>query len=947
EAALGDRAALPMPLEMVDPEPATHFACVLNGKYNVMGKQYEDVLKTGEGAPELARNIAGMGYNNFLGMSYTFARSRRHNRRLEDLVRARPALGPWEQYYQPSGRDRFLNEAVRNRLAFRENSFTYNDTSLPRAPKMLDACARFIGMETSSMLHSPAFAGMAIYEEIYWRSLMDPQGIVEAFEQAHELAFREAYPGLTSDRAARALERYVGRPASQRDPRDLEAWHALAAFRDRAWGRFSETNAASIKAVWPASRNTTQTRVFGGKAHIDVNGKAEDVFGPLEVAMFVSYKDGGSGDYPLYSSAMADVLRVRDDLEVWTQLHTFHGAGLFDRHLVRQTFFGLSQKLDGISWFTVAHDFEDPVYTDSRNTVRDVNLRLLTPYGDWFRSLEKGYRKVGIYYSRTASYLQSKKAEKINYQCEGLWLSCYRAGFPADYLKDQHVRDGKAMEYEVIFAPGWAYEGECPQPIIEQLQRLVNAGKTLVVERSSKLPIEGVVRLDTDLDEYDDKRPLQLMKSLDYSTEIVFQRTEQTTAVVRELLGKRIEPAVVHDARLGGDWMQRGAGEVLIVPNWEYVGFTGMYKTRHTAPKVTEFAFPRRPPVCYDVLEMRRQPVEIEGEHMRLRADMRAYPGKIFLFLPAPIGGVDLAASASLQAGGTVQFRVAVRDEAGEEIDASLPVELTLRNPAGDEVRRVYRAASPVFRDAWPLPANGAPGTWTLTARELASGRVATASIAVAKGTPLRASLDEREAWVYDGGRVGAFFADAETPLVIAVEPGQEWVRPVAEQLRDQLAARGVTAEIRSVPEIVRTPGPWHREHPSIDGTRLWRGTVVTPMFLADAPVVALGRRGENRYIESLIDRGALAAPLTDAFPGPGRAVVDWTHRAFSNQYDAVLILANDEAGLRAGVSAALGAAENEGLPTHPGVLEPEADEAAALAEAAPADAPQPGSFRD
>jgi outer membrane protein assembly factor BamB len=70
--------------------------------------------------------------------------------------------------------------------------------------------------------------------------------------------------------------------------------------------------------------------------------------------------------------------------------------------------------------------------------------------------------------------------------------------------------------------------------------------------------------------------------------------------------------------------------------------------------------------------------------------------------------------------------------------------------------------------------------------------------------------------------------------------------------------------------------------------------------------VILLGRRGENRLIEALTRRDALSEPLTSNFPGQGKALVSWTHHAFANAADTVAILANEAAGLDAGVDAFL-----------------------------------------
>ena len=66
----------------------------------------------------------------------------------------------------------------------------------------------------------------------------------------------------------------------------------------------------------------------------------------------------------------------------------------------------------------------------------------------------------------------------------------------------------------------------------------------MVVERRASCPIEGIVRLDSELDEYDDKlggafpRHMSISKPRWCGT-----GSEETTKLLREFLGKKIKPA--------------------------------------------------------------------------------------------------------------------------------------------------------------------------------------------------------------------------------------------------------------------------------------------------------------------------------------------------------------------------------------------------------------------
>ncbi len=913
EAKLGAHASRPLALDIVDPTPRTHFATVLYGKYNIMGQQYQRVLRSGEGADELAREIAAMGYNTFIGMTYDISRVYRHNADLEQLVRERPELGPAESYYQPSGRDRFLNACVRNNLAFYENIFTYNDTMLPREPKTLDACERFISLEAASVRHSPALKGFCLYDEFY-DTADTGTAMSQIFLKAQDVAFRGKSGGKSSADALKALDRFVGRPPSQRRPEDLTAFRAWAAHLDGYWRDISTRMSRAAKAVMPSAKNLTLQRFWGGNGgNIAPNGTPDNVFAGLDIAACVMYKDGGYGDRPVFAPMQADVMRVRDGLAVWTQLHTFGAPAIYGDHILRQAFFALSKKVDGLAFFTIPHDYTRPQAIDDRDTVRDIAGKLCTPYGGLFAACQKGYRKVAVYYSREADHLAPRKPESLSCTCEGLWVACARAGFPAEFLYDHQLRQGKGMGYEVVFAPGFTIEGETPPDILAALTRLVNAGKVVAVERASKLPIEGIVRLDSDLDEYDDKLGGAFPRNIDFEFESVFDQTEETTRLVRGFLSKRIPPAAEHSLLVGPDWLRCGKAEYLVIPNFAPTRFSGLHKTLYQAPDTPTLRFPKRPPVCYDMVEMKPVSVSTAGEWMTLQADLRYYPGKVYAFLPAEIGSVALQAPASLVAGSDLNYQAAVHDKAGNPIDAGFPLEISLAPPAPRPPDPpIFRVAAPEARGVIRLPVNVPSGTWRLRVRELISGATAEAAIEVKVARDAaRGTRDARPVWVDDAEKVRDFLA-AKDAITIAVDEDQPWVRKHAERLAQALGARGRQARVVPVSDAVRLPADWNDTAHTLDGARLWRGNVVDPGLFVDAPLILLGKGFENRLIEALARRDVLATPVSANFPGPGKAVVAWVPKAFSNYHDTIAILANDDQGMARGVEAALAPPSSE-----------------------------------
>ena len=904
----GAIAGRPLTITMVEPEPATHFTTLIPGKYNPEGRNYAETCDTGEGADDLVEAMAGVGVNAFMGMNYSFDRVTRRGAAVEQLARECPALGPWESWAQPSGRDLVLNACVRNNVRFWENLFTYNDCSLPRGERILATASRFAGLESQSMRFSPAFQGACLYDEVYLRSMNDGLAVVTAFEQAGEIEFTKAHPGLTSAKCLKALDRYAGRPFGQRSLADLATWRQWAGWEDQLWMRWGAACASGVREGAPGANVFILNRYWGANGgNLSANGYDPFVYSNCDLAACVMYKDGGAGDRPVFAAMQADVMRTREGLPVWTQIGGPSGPALYGHHQVRSAFLALSQKTEGFSFFNMGFDWRAPEPVDTRMTIRNIASGLCTPYGDFLMTLQKGYRQVAIVYSHTARELQSRKTEALEMQVEGIWVACLRAGYPADILYDEQVLAGKALDYGAVFVPGFTYEDECPPDLLQALRRLVNAGKTVMVERSSKLPVEGVVKAPTDFDEYDDKLGGSFPRYIDFEFESVFDQTERTRGIVAGLLEGRVPPAARHDRLVGPDWQRFGQGEYLFAANYAPVGFSGLCKTFFQAPDVAHLTFPKRPPVCYDVLQMRRCPVKVEGDWMSVDADMRRQPGALLAFLPEPIAGVGLRAAPAVLAGGTLEYTVAVQDAQGRGIDASFPLEVRLMAPDGRPVLTVYRAAAPQFHGTYAMPVNVPAGAWTLRVRELISGAGAEASVmvqAAGEGGGLKAGPDAEPVRVYDAGRVAAFAQRKDAPLSIVLDTAQDWVRPEAERLKSALAARGVVSRIVAAADVALPPSTVGdgKALPVFDGTRLWRGDVIKPAFRVDGPVVLMGKRNENRLIEALIRRDALDDALTTAFPGPHRAIVAWTRRAFSADDDTVSLLAVDSAGLQAAV---------------------------------------------
>jgi outer membrane protein assembly factor BamB len=1091
---VGDTVGPAFVMEIIDPAPRTHFLNLLIGKYNNYGFAYSSLIGSGNAvgarsrnlglypqrstasADDIVKGIVESGYNAFKGMCYGMGRvSFPDSTTIANIVRERPELGPWEAFAPASGRDRFLNACVKHNLEFYENLFTQHDSMMPRGDYWLQACERYTTMETASMRHQPAFKGVCLYDEFSQSLDHDTPDVVMAdFHKADERNYRRKYGGRTSSQAKRALDRFTARPPEQRDYDDVEVYRTWPDHLADQWAEFSSRMANAAKLAMPESRNFTLARI--GALPGENIGEAmywPTTFKDLDIASTVGYKDmGGWGDFPLSGPIMADILRTRPGLTVAPMIYGLQSGPYGDSNL-RHAFFTLSQNVDGISFMQFESNPPSIDPYDNYDSVRDIAGNLTTRYGDFFLACERGYGKVAIFYSRDADVLSPRKPLSVRKACEGLWAACAGAGYPADFLTDLQVQADEGMDYEVIFAPGWYIEKEMPPATKAAMTRLISAGKHVIVERDSRIgdDIGNFVRLDTNLDEVEDRVGGSFPKFLDFDNERWWDMTVQTRAMVRSVLsGLGVDPAAEHDILVGPDWLKCRDAEYLVVANHAFTGFTGNHKLLFQAPDSPQLRFPKRPPVCYDMLEMKRVDVAADEDWMTLTADMRHVPGKIYAFLPAEIDRVVLSTPARAKAGANLDFEVSVADGSGKTINAGIPYELIIRSADQRILRHVYRAAAPKHRDVYTVPANLPGSTIEFHVRELISGREVKVEVPVDGVKLSPASLVTRDVHVTDAARIRAVIENAPSdvpfhfeakdlvnvrklvlrlkkggdplsrylrderfspetkamvetfskrsevkdelrdalltelnkvvdgdrlfeprlfpPGVMRIETGrlaeetsdparirdinrllleenywadgirrreplyvctdQPWLVPQAERLLKWLNGMGVRTRVTRTDPWLRAPGTLFGEGMAEvigqDGSRLWRGWPVAPSVYLDAPVIMLGSR--VGLMTRLIERDLLSDPVSDNFPGEGKAVLGWVPKAFAMHHDAITILCTDEKGLERGIDALLQTdALEDNLLARSHVARPEIDASAQLVEHS-GQSTQPTSFR-
>jgi hypothetical protein len=136
----------------------------------------------------------------------------------------------------------------------------------------------------------------------------------------------------------------------------------------------------------------------------------------------------------------------------------------------------------------------------------------------------------------------------------------------------------------------------------------------------------------------------------------------------------------------------------------------------------------------YDLQSSREIPATARDGTLSWPVHLGPCDGRAFLITPEPIAALTIAAPESASRGHTFPITVTIADSAARPIAATLPLHVAITDPAGRaaEFTGHHAAKGGRLELRCTLAPNDAPGVWQLRARELASGREATAFLRVA-----------------------------------------------------------------------------------------------------------------------------------------------------------------------------------------------------------------------
>jgi len=916
-------AAIAMEFDLVGRQKPTLFHVVKTSKYTRPMNDLERCHLQGEPV-DLDRamdTLADLGFTRVDLMSYMTNHHLRAYTWREELAAEDDRLPPPEGVFTPSPRDQILNACVRNQLQYSDVWLSYGDFHLPRQiePYIL-ASERWMAREIQAMRHSPAMDGMMLYDEMY-------QAAVVAIVKHHPALFgkirgqlAEKELGQTPGKIEEAFNRYLSRPASQRDPKVLEMYLKYQDWQQRSWADYVNRMVKVGKHLAPRARFGTYYRTWMSPGDNDpiYHGYPPDLFANLDIISHVHYADNSTCWVSI--PMLAQILRTGTGKTLYVNMPLAHEGrtqwdGQYQRHMA---FAMLAQGANGIAQWGTPHAFDDgpnPGTAQARDTTGPMNREILGPLGEIVDRTRDGYRKIGVVSTLNQHALSTNKNVPTGSQTEGIWIACWRLGYPAVFVREEHLRQ-KLEGFAVLFVPNVRFDGELEEFAVRRLREAIAAGTKVVVEADSTLDLPGIIKLkDWALNSYfigGNYFPTWLDDELNK----VYEKSQP----IVDYLGPKlkewgVEPAASGPFKVGPCWRDGGQAQYLIMANFEDPDYRHAVRQQMAKPVLMPLTIPAyRGRVAYDLLAQRELDLKPAGEgQSSLTLDMRRIQGAMVALLPERIGKL-VVQHATAAGPDRLHLRASLVGVSGKPLDAVFPVRITLGE--GTQARTFHRVLGRDLAAEFDLPCGPSPRTLKIQVRETLSGCTASLEVgcSVLRGPSLVLEPPDVPA-VPRKAEVLAFLA-ALKKVVIVPSPALPGVHQQAAALAEQLRAHGIEARVADEDKVYRTPsGDPQSEDPLGDGFHSWHGRQETigPGLVVDEPVILVAGRQSSFLLDTLIEHGILSDPPLGS---PGKRVrpsIQLATKAFHYAHDTLCLVANDAPAVQHGVQWIVGQLKDAG----------------------------------
>lgn len=164
----------------------------------------------------------------------------------------------------------------------------------------------------------------------------------------------------------------------------------------------------------------------------------------------------------------------------------------------------------------------------------------------------------------------------------------------------------------------------------------------------------------------------------------------------------------------------------------DYYGQYGLVPEKGL-PNIGSVTVSREAGEIYDLVKSSPVKFTVKDGKTTIPLDFKTNDGRLFLILPSAVGSIELTVPSNVEKGREFEFAATIRDASGEKIASIHPLEITVKCARGVKTDDSGFGAfeNGVYSQKIVPPLNITPGDWTISVRDLASGKSVSKRVAV------------------------------------------------------------------------------------------------------------------------------------------------------------------------------------------------------------------------
>ena len=350
-------------------------------------------------------------------------------------------------------------------------------------------------------------------------------------------------------------------------------------------------------------------------------------------------------------------------------------------------------------------------------------------------------RKIAFLVSHTNELFTAKdRGTWKRFTAYAGWHEAFaRAGLPVDIVFEEDVAEGKLANYEALFIPLGELIGRSAH---EKIVAFAEGGGKVVADHNLGYTVPNATILENDLDHLVYPRWAWMLVKRKGNGTPNDERLKKMWATTAEI--ERVFADIRRQGPTPGDrWLivnerrtEGGARYLYAVNDHRAPGPIGKkygVMIESGRPLTATVAIPDAAGIgaVYDLTTHRRVdlPAGRQGNRLTIEADYPPASAKVFALAPKPIGTLEVTVPENpVRPGQPFTLSARLLDEDGGAVPGAMPLKLTVRDGQGS--RSEYSDHFAFVDGDWSLKGhiamNDTPGTWSVTVKDLASGKTVT-----------------------------------------------------------------------------------------------------------------------------------------------------------------------------------------------------------------------------